>query len=272
MIFKTKIPDFPLNTLVNSMSYFEGFSALHKVDRFVPDGGIELLLNLTENSQAVYDDTGTSELRSYRKSWVSGIRTSHINIAAGKDSTMFVVEFVPGLTFPLFPFPMHEIANSVVEADAIFGNSIADLRERILNSETLEMKFDVLEEWLSRKLEEPNRNIKIIRHAASLLSQLPSSYDIGEISYSTGVSNKHLAHIFKQHLGIPPKQFQRIHRFQNVLKEIEATTDPDWLTLAIGNGFYDQAHLINEFKHFCGFTPSEYLKRKGPFLNYIPIA
>jgi AraC-like DNA-binding protein len=60
-------------------------------------------------------------------------------------------------------------------------------------------------------------------------------------------------------------------RFQKAIQEIENNKSIQWINIATESGFYDQAHFINDFKDFSGFTPSEYIKRKAETLNYIPV-
>ncbi len=77
--------------------------------------------------------------------------------------------------------------------------------------------------------------------------------------------------MFRNQVGVSPKEFLKIIRFQKAVNEIETTPDFDWSGIAADCGFYDQAHFINDFRHFSGFTPTEYARRRGTFLNYIPI-
>jgi AraC-like DNA-binding protein len=72
-------------------------------------------------------------------------------------------------------------------------------------------------------------------------------------------------------VGVTPKQYLKIMRFQKVICEIERYGFILWSQISREGGYYDQAHFIHDFKHFSGFTPNEYLKRKTNTLNYIPM-
>ena len=78
--------------------------------------------------------------------------------------------------------------------------------------------------------------------------------------------------IFEKHVGVAPKTFARIMRFQKAVREIGHSGDIDWLSVGHDCGFYDQSHLSGEFRRFTGCTPSEYLRRRGTFLNYLPVS
>ena len=72
-------------------------------------------------------------------------------------------------------------------------------------------------------------------------------------------------------MGVPPKEFLKIIRFQQALAEIERHKNISWTTLAIDCGFYDQSHFIADFKTFSGFTPQEYIRQKKDNTHYIPV-
>ncbi len=77
--------------------------------------------------------------------------------------------------------------------------------------------------------------------------------------------------MFKKQVGITPKAYLKIMRFQKTINEIEQSGNIDWALLSHDCGFYDQAHFINDFKLFSGFAPEEYIKRKSKYVNYIPV-
>ncbi|HMX79717.1 MAG TPA: helix-turn-helix transcriptional regulator, partial [Ferruginibacter sp.] len=84
-------------------------------------------------------------------------------------------------------------------------------------------------------------------------------------------SQKHLIKLFKDHVGITPKGFLKIIRFQKAVQEIEASKNIHWARLALESGYYDQAHFIHDFKEFSGFTPQEYTQKQYDYLNYIAV-
>ena len=77
--------------------------------------------------------------------------------------------------------------------------------------------------------------------------------------------------LFKDNVGLTPKGFLKIIRFQKAIQEIGNTKKVDWTKVAFESGYYDQAHFINDFKIFSGFTPNQYLQKQYDHLNYIPI-
>lgn len=81
---------------------------------------------------------------------------------------------------------------------------------------------------------------------------------VADLARVANVSTRQLERLFHQRVGISPKLFVRIVRFQEVLRATRDGCDSGWATVALEHGFYDQAHFINDFKSFVGCTPGEW--------------
>ena len=246
----------------------------HNLDRFLPDGNTELIINLTEYPQYIYDNETLQEIQTCRQSWVSGVRTRPITIPSGKDSRMLVVAFRKGKGFPFYRFPMHELTDWVVEANLAFGRSFDDLREQLLTETSPECMFQHVEGYLIRQAGEAlhdSMSTRCVEHAMIGIVHRPTARYLHQLHDQIGYSQKHFIHLFKEMVGVSPKQYLRIMRFQKAITAIENHTSIHWSRLAQECGFYDQAHFINDFKYFSGFTPNEYITKKTSLLNYVPV-
>jgi len=151
MILKVHKPAFPLNQFVENLVYYHGLTALHNLDRFLPDGNTEIILDLSENPQYIYDNETLQKIQVCRNAWVSGVRTKPITIPSGKGSRMLIVAFKKGRAFPFYPFPFSELTDTVVEADLVFGGKFHTLREQLLAAESLNRMFQLVESFLLRQ-------------------------------------------------------------------------------------------------------------------------
>lgn len=251
--------------------YHEAYSPAHRVDRFLPDGNVEIIIDLHDQPQYIYDNESLKEIQTCRNVWASGVRTEPITIPSGKNSSMLIIVFKRGMAYPFFPFPMNEIADSVVDADLIWGNDFALLREQINEHKQSERKFAIVEEhlvqnYLDRMIVNP-----CVEYAIGRLVADPASVTIANLTGKIGYSQKHFISMFTRQIGITPKGYLKLMRFQKTIEMIESTLDLDWPQLALTAGFYDQAHFIHDFKTFSGFTPADYSRRKGELLNYVPV-
>lgn len=267
-------PDFPLNQFVDHFIYYEGYNPVHSMDRFLPDGNAEFIIELTDNTKHIYDNETLIELQVFRHAWVSGVRTQPITIPSGRDSRMLIVAFKRGRARPFYDFPMNKLADLVVDADLVFGKRIRDLREQLLNTPSIHQMFSLIEKFLLQQSGDSlhaNTASKCIEYAVSNIANQPNILGLQQLTSQIGYSQKHFIDLFKKQVGVVPKQYLKIMRFQKAIQEIENNKSIQWSTIAAESGFYDQAHFIGDFKVFSGFTPGEYMKRKAASLNYIPV-
>ena len=274
MIFEVYVPAFPLNYFIERFFYYEGLSPAHNKERFFPDGNTELIFDLTENPQYIYDNESLCEIQACRYFWVSGVRTRSITIPSGRGSRMLIVAFKKGKAYPFYPMPMSEIADQVVSADLIFGRNIIYLREQLLASESIEEMFLLFEKFLLRQFDGTSADeirTRCIEYTLLHIVNQPDDLSFQRLCDQIGYSQKHFIHLFKEKVGVSPKQYLKIMRFQKAILGIENGGTTHWSDFARENGYYDQPHFINEFKSFSGFTPNEYINRKTDLLNYVPV-
>ncbi len=272
MIFQTYIPKFPLNQFVECLIYHEGYQPEHSVDRFLPDGNVEIIIDLDDKPKFIYDNISLKEVQSVSRIWASGVRTEPISIHSGKDSAMLIVAFKRGMAYPFFPFPMNEIVDCVVDGDLIWGSPLADLREQVLVNKDSKKKFHLVEDFLKLEFISQFTLNPCVEYALKKIIHEPDQLSLSKLSDKIGYSQKHFIKLFRDQVGITPKSYLKIMRFQKAITEIEQFSEIDWTQISHDCGFYDQAHFINDFKFFSGFTPEDYLKRKNNFLNYVPIS
>jgi len=274
MIFKTHVPSFPLCEFVDSFIYYEGFNHKHTIDRFLPDGNTEIVIDFTGKPQYIYDNNTLKEIQACHNVWVSGIRTEPISIPSGKESKMLIITFKKGMAYPFYPLPLNELTDYVVDADLIFGDEIIDLREKLLEAKTTDKQFLLTEKFLfhlGRNTLTKNINSTCVEFAVSTILANPSPISLHDLSAQIGYSQKHFIHLFKKQVGLTPKSYQKVIRFQKTIQDIESQTIIDWSHIAYESGYYDQAHFINDFKRLSGFSPKEYLDLKNEQLNFIPV-
>ena len=274
MVFQSHIPLFPLDRFIESIFYYEGLTPAHRMDRFLPDGNTEIVFDLGEGTQYIYDNETLTAIQACRLAWVSGIRTRPITIPSGRGSKMLIVAFKKGKAHPFYSQPMNEIADQVLDAELVFGRNVLDLREQLLEAPSINRMFLLVEDFLLRQAGSslsPDTASECVDFALARIMNGPDGLGFQRLSDQIGYSQKHFINLFKKQVGVPPRQYMKIMRFQKAILQIEEADAIRWSELALQNGFYDQPHFINEFRYFSGFTPGEYMARKVGMLNYIPV-
>jgi AraC-like DNA-binding protein len=270
MIYRIHIPTPPLSYFIEHFFYYEGHHVEHTMEKFLPDGSMDLLIDLTESPKKLFHNEEGSSFTTYKKSWISGMKTEYILIDASVSS-MIGVHFRPGGSYPFFDFPVYELNNMTVEMDCLWNTEIHSIREAILNEREIDNKFQILEKFFMLKGKNKLEPNLFVSYAIDQLQQSPHLWTIAQLSDKIGITQKHLISLFKKHAGLSPKSFARIARFQKVIKEVETKRSIEWTSVAYDCGYYDQAHFIKEFKAFSGINPSAYLTQKGEYRNYLAI-
>ena len=148
MILKTHPPKFPLNRFIDQFIYYEDYHPKHSIDRFLPDGNTEIIIDFDDRPQHIYDNQTFKEIQACRHVWASGVRTEYITIPSGKHAAMFIISFKKGMAYPFFPLPMNEMADRVVDADLLWGNDFTLLREQLREAVEPKAKFETAERFL----------------------------------------------------------------------------------------------------------------------------
>src|SRR5262249_19504837 len=110
-----------------------------------------------------------------------------------------------------------------------------------------------------------------VRYALREFAQAPRVRNVLGVTKETGLSRRRFAQLFREQIGITPKLYCRIHRFQSVLRQIASGAPVDSADVALAGGYYDQAHLNHEFHDFSGMSPVTYLASERPGVNHVPI-
>lgn len=263
------IPKRPLSRFIEAIWVANGLSA-HKRERVLPNGAIELIINLGSYHKVVNKvDERLSEV--YRKSWIAGLQEESILIEAVNETDLIGIRFRPGGAYPFLHFPVSELTNRVLESDAIMGSLLNRLRETLIETQTLEQRIRLIENFLMRRMnltfEDP-----IVAYALREMSRGAGHRLIHDLSREVGLSNKQLISRFRKVVGASPKMLSRILRFQAVLQSVKNQNRVCWTIVAQRYNYYDQAHLIREFQLLSDSNPSHYLRHRDHNENHVVVA
>ena len=258
MTFETHILKGTLSKYIESIFYFKDFVPDHSIERVVPTGHIFIIFELDGFTRNTFDNDTLKPNNTFTKVWISGMHKNYISISAHQKSEMFVIQFKPFGAYPFFHFPIQELNEKIVSAEKVFGNEILELREEILTKKTSEEKFNSAEKWLIDKFHQN----KI--PSTELLTVIEKLQSVSVASYRQIVENysktqKHLIAQFKKYVGLTPKYYQRILRFNEILQQIHKSEKIEWSQVAYQCEYADQSHFIKEFKHFSGLNPQKFI-------------
>lgn len=226
-------------------------------ERVLPSGATELVFNLAEPAQP---------------GLICGPRSEpFVMTRAGRES--FVgIHFKPGGATRLLGVPESELANAFVGLDALWGREAVELTAGLAEAPSPDSALALLERAMLARLERTPEGHASVAYALGELAQVPAPRSIGEIGSRAGLSARRFITVFTEQVGLSPKLFARVRRFQRVLHHAHAQPFPDWARLALACGYYDQAHLVRDFGEFASVSPGAYLRLRGDDPNHIALA
>ncbi len=263
------IPPPPLSEFVDQLWYYEGYSQPHAKERLLPDGSMELVFNLNEDQMRVYEST--SEPRTFRGSVLVGAHSKFFVIDTAEQTTVIGVHFKPGGAFPFFKLPVGELQDRHVGLDTLWGLKAVELRDRLLEAPTPDAKFSILERVLLEQAAKPLGRHPAVAFALMRFGAVQHPQSVADVTGQIGLSSRRFIDVFNNQVGLTPKLFCRVRRFQEVLKRLGMKREVDWTRIALDCGYFDQSHFIHDFRAFSGINPTSYLAHRTEHLNHVPI-
>lgn len=172
----------------------------------------------------------------------------------------FVIAFqVHGLT-DLFGVPSSEVTNHTYDADAVLGKPITELQQRLGNSETFQQRVSVADHFFAKRLKHAQAVDRMAFAADQILSS-SGKLTSAELAAQAGIGVRQFQREFSARFAASPKLFSRIVRFQNALDTKARSSTRSWTDVAHELGYFDQMHMVHDFKEFTGESPTESLRQ-----------
>ncbi len=259
----------PLADFVDRLWLSSGSAPVHQKERLLPDCTVELVINLHQDLIHLYD-CNFRRCGSAPGCIVSGPRTQYFVIDTRDQTATMGVHFRPGGAFPFFRVPACELVDQSIALDTLWGSAASKMRERLLVAPTPESKFGVLETCLLEQLAKPLQRHPAVSFGIQELRG-NGQRSVAEVVEKAGFSQRRFIQLFGEQVGLTPKLFSRVSRFQRVVQIAHGADEIDWADLALDCGYYDQAHFIHDFESFAGIAPSTYLLQRTRHLNHVPV-
>ena len=264
-IFDFYKPQPPLSKFVENFWLYEGPGSEHKIDHILPTGTLELAINLRQNELAFYDLERPETPSRYSGAIISGAHGRGLVPEAADEICIIGVHFAPGGAFPFLGIPAGELTDTHVDLETLWGPLAGRLRERLCEARTSAERFHLLEEALLSRLCDGVKQHYAVAAALEIFGKNHGGPVVREAAKYLGLSQRRFIQVFNAQVGLTPKLFSRIQRFQRTRTLIGRNSSPHWAALAVDLGYFDQSHLIREFLEFSGISPTDYINRHKSF-------
>jgi AraC-like DNA-binding protein len=180
------------------------------------------------------------------------------NRYVGQHFLLLQVVFQPGALFRLTGIPSFELTNSYLDAETVFSKEIKEVNEKLREAKDHVAMIAVVEAFLWGMAQRSKRELHVLDQVGNLILQSPKPMAMDELASKAYLSLRQYERKFLERMGVSPKTYQRIVRFETAYRMKNQQPELDWLSVAIDSGYYDYQHLAKDYKAFTAKTPIDF--------------
>lgn len=260
-------PSYPLSLWVKQYWAIDDCLAQGQVhvQRIVPNGLMELMFYLGNWPVALDRRKQLCDC-----SVLSGQQKGYYDLLVSGRVSIFSIEFHPHGVNSFFDIPASEFFDQNVSLRDLVKVGVGELESALYEARTFDEKIGIVEQFLLQRLKRSGKEYETKRmaHCIALINREKGLVAIDELSSMACLSRKQLERAFSAFIGSSPKQFLRTVRFQNTLHQKHQHAALSLTELAYKCGYYDQSHMINDYKLLSGKTPTQYFSECDPYSDY----
>lgn len=269
MSFASYIPQPPLSEHVHMLWSWQGYHPPHAMERILPGGMIDITFNLAEGPFRVSQDG--EAMRTIDGPMAAGARTRSFLIDTAAPMSLLSVWFKPGGAVAFLGPPGTCVRDTHLALETLWGSAATTLHERLLAAPTTRARFELLERALLDRLRHARVRHPAVRFALDRFQAAPHETRVQDVVSQIALSPTRFIRLFRDDVGMTPKQFCRVQRFQRALSMRARRPTASWVEVALRCGYYDQAHFINEFRRIAGIAPSAYTPQSREHHSNLPV-
>jgi AraC-like DNA-binding protein len=273
MLYLQRRPAAPLDRCVQTLWYASAPDAAGGRQRILPTGSTQIILALSRDY--LLNCQNSEFARPAPAAQIVGARSTY-EIIDNSDLTCIIgLVFRPGGFSSLMGAPADLFVNRFIDLEDLWGSEARSLRNRLREIDAPAGRLACFEGFLSRKLAARASRSFLDPHPAvsfalDRFGRVPSAISIAEVARGTGWSERRFSQLFREQVGLPPKVWCRVQRFQCAVRQLHDGNDVPWSELALDCGYYDQSHFANEFRAFSGIDITTYSAAgRTPWANHV---
>jgi AraC-like DNA-binding protein len=260
MTYYRVAPPPELRPFIESFSYWEGGEYTHERLMVTASRKLSLQIDLDDDRLCWYDASGATH--SLNGVTVAGPQSRSFAVDAWQPKIVRVV-FEPGGARPFLGASPRELRDTHVSLEDLWGRDAGQLRERLTDAGSPRAIFEILTVALRSAAGRSRCSIHPAIGRALALVREDVDVTATHLAERVEIGAKRLIRLFTDEVGLTPKLYLRIARFEQLLAGIFHESRVDWAQVALQHGYYDQSHLIRDFNEFAGMSPTAYLLRRG---------
>ena len=266
MILKRIQPRPELQHLIDTFWVFENDYGVPTTDsRIIAPNGKAKFIYSYLNGLSTIDNNRQTDYKEQDIFFI-GIWDRPVTLTSKTQRTGTIgIELTPNGLHRFTRLSAFEIVNKIYSFTDIYGLAGRNLLERLSNTPNPDDKIIVLQNFLVDIVEMTNRNSSLIDFSVQLIKSSSGLVTIKELEQKMGYTKRYLDMLFKEHVGISPKAYSGIVRFQNFYQLWANSENNSFYSDNLYDLYYDQSHFIREFRKFTGHSPKQYSTLKNDF-------
>lgn len=270
MLYLERIPAAPLTSYIRTLWYAQAEDVAHRRERILPNGCTQIIVNLARDYVLDCLDDGLDSRMA--PALVVGARSVYEIVDSSDMADLIGIVFQPGGFAPFAGDAADLFSNRSVALESIWGKDADELRDRLRELAGGQERLHCTERYLRKRFGEQvrmRRRSPEVNFALRYFAELPSVASVRETARQIGWSERKFSQMFREEVGLTPKVWCRIQRFQRAVRQLHTGVEVRWAELALDCGYYDQSHFANEFRAFSGVDISTYSARRTMWANHI---
>ena len=260
MFYTEHAPHPPLAMHVRCLWAFESSPAdgAREIQTVVPDGYPEMVLHYGDRCHEI----GAGGILKRQSRFVfAGQLSAALSLQPGAHAGMIGVRLQPVGARAFLGMSMLETTDRRLDLADVWAHDSTDLIDATGNANNVDVRLNVVERFLLKKLAQTRtKPDAAVSQGVGLLQSTEGRLSIDALAARCGLSSRQLERRFLDEVGIPPRLLASIFRFRRVFDLLEQSQSGRWVSAAIGAGYFDQAHMIRDFKRFSGRQPEAFYR------------
>jgi AraC-like DNA-binding protein len=233
----------------------------------LPRGAVTIVFDLGQRQQLDFYTADGSTRLAVPPAAITGSHSASYITDIAADQPAMAIHFRPGGAFPFLGIPLGDLEDLAVGLDEIWGRTGRELHERLIAASSVAARFRILECFLLSGARFSVRRDPGVAVAMAAVEANPS-LQMAQVRRLAGLPTRRMIALFRAEVGLAPKAYARVRRLQAVLRHLGGGTAG--ARIAADTGYFDQAHLVREFRSFTAMTPTQYGRQRLVLPSHVP--
>ena len=254
-------PHSSVSQLIECYWMMQGDDPSPRIEKIIPDGFTELIFNYG----SVYEAKTDKDWEVQTPNLLAGQISSFFHLKNTGPTGSFAIKLKPAALTQLFGLSMDQYLDKIVELETIPNPKLTALKAKVLPFENEQRLKVVLDDYFIGLSQNATKNP--LQNTLDLIFNSNGMAPVSEMAAVAGVGERQLERLFKKYIGLSPKYYARIIRFNYIFQLIKSKNST-WAEIVYQSGYYDQSHFIRNFKAFTGEDPSSYFFEEKNMANF----